>query len=138
MSEGAMCGWCGRAFAPRRDGGKPQVFCRPVCRRGFDSAGRRWVSEAIASGVLAIDALRKGAAATRALLPGAISPASISEAEEPAHVAPAKPLDEAAGLLNDFLIALIGLPGVAWPDIAIALPDELYDRIDRYLGNHLS
>jgi hypothetical protein len=108
----------------------------PGLPQGFDAAGRRWVAEAIAGGILTIDALRNGAAATRALLRGAISPAS--EAEEPAHIAPAKPLDEAAELLKDFLIALIGLPGDAWPDIAIALPDEVYDRIDRYLGNHPS
>jgi hypothetical protein len=81
MSEGAgsLCGWCGRAFVPRRDGGKRQVFCRPACRRGFDAAGRRWVSEAIATGMLTIDALRSGAAATRALLQGANSPPPVSQ-----------------------------------------------------------
>ena len=47
-----ICIWCGRMFTPRRDGGKRQVFCRPTCRRGFDADGRRWVSDAIASGVL--------------------------------------------------------------------------------------
>jgi hypothetical protein len=68
MSEpaGSICGWCSRAFMPRTTGGKPQVFCREACRRGFDAAGRRWVYEAIARGMLTIDALRKGAAATRA------------------------------------------------------------------------
>jgi len=28
----------------RRDGGKPQVFCRPPGRRAFDAAGRRSVA----------------------------------------------------------------------------------------------
>jgi hypothetical protein len=86
-----MCGWCGRAFAPRRDGGKPQLFCRPVCRRAFDAAGRRWVSEAIATGMLSLDALRNGAVTTRALLPGAIPPAAVLRG----GVQPGEILDEA-------------------------------------------
>jgi hypothetical protein len=72
--NGEVCLWCGKGFTPRHDGGKRQVFCRPVCRRAFDAAGRRWVAEAIATGTLSLDALRDGPAATRALLPGAISP----------------------------------------------------------------
>jgi hypothetical protein len=71
MTEAALCAWCGRAFAPRATGGKPQVFCRRACRRAFDASGRRWVAEAIAAGTLTVDALRNGYAATRALLPGA-------------------------------------------------------------------
>jgi hypothetical protein len=62
-----FCPWCEKGFTPRSDGGKPQLFCRPACRRHFDAAGRRWVAEAIATGVLPLDALRSGAAATRAL-----------------------------------------------------------------------
>lgn len=126
------CLWCGRRFAPRLDGGKRQVFCRPVCRRAFDAAGRRWVGEAIAIGMLTLDALKDGAAATRALLPGAISPPPISPVEKPVPVAPAECPDEAAELLDDFLIALLDLPGDAWSDIAVAIPDELYDRIVRW------
>jgi len=38
------CAWCGRPFTPRCDGGKRQRFCREVCRRIFDAAGRRWVA----------------------------------------------------------------------------------------------
>jgi hypothetical protein len=110
MTEAASCAWCGRAFIPRATGGKRQVFCRPACRRGFDAAGRRWVSEAIASGMLTVEALRNGAAATRALAPGAISPAPISEHEKPALVASGESPDEGAELL-----------------------DELLDRVDRYL-----
>jgi hypothetical protein len=67
-----VCLWCGKGFAPRRDGGKRQLFCRPACRRSFDRAGRRWVAEAIATGVLTVDALTTGPAATRALVLAAI------------------------------------------------------------------
>jgi hypothetical protein len=112
MSEpnGEVCLWCGKGFASRRDGGKRQVFCRPACRRGIDAAGRRWVSEAIATGTLTVEALRNGAATTRALPPGAIAPAAISEHEKPALVASGESPDEGAELL-----------------------DELLDRVDRYL-----
>jgi hypothetical protein len=65
-----VCAWCGRAFAPGATGGKPQVFCRPACRRAFDASGRRWIAEAIAAGTLTVDALRNGYAATRALIRG--------------------------------------------------------------------
>jgi len=41
-------------------------------------------------------------------------------------------------LLDDFLIALLDLPGDTWPDLAAALPNELFDRIDRYLEARLS
>jgi hypothetical protein len=53
------------------------MFCREVCRRAFDAAGRRWVAEAIAVGTLTVDALRNGAA-TRALVSGCNSPAPLS------------------------------------------------------------
>jgi hypothetical protein len=34
---------------------------------------------------------------------------------------------------------LLDLPGDAWPDIiAAALPDEIFDRLDRYLEVRLS
>ena len=37
------------------------------------------------------------------------------------------------------LIALLDLPGDAWPDIiAAALPDEIFDQIDRYLEKWLA
>jgi hypothetical protein len=129
----ATCLWCARVFTPRRDGGKVQRFCREACRRSFDAAGRRWVAKAIASGTLTLDELRNGPAATRALLQGAISPAPIHPADKPAPVAPAERPGEGDELLADLLIALLNLPGDAWPDLAAALPDELFDRIDRYL-----
>jgi len=77
------CMWCGKGFAPRVSGGKPQMFCHEVCRRAFDAAGRRWVAEAIADGTLTLDSLRNGAAATRALLPGGNSSAPVARLRNP-------------------------------------------------------
>jgi hypothetical protein len=68
-SPGA-CLWCGRTFTPPSTAGHTQRYCRQTCRRSFDAAGRRWVAEALACGLLSIEALRTGAAATRALLLG--------------------------------------------------------------------
>ena len=79
MTEAAACTWCNSSYAPRATGGHVQRFCRPVCRRAFDAAGRRWVAEAIAAGMLTVDALRNGAATTRALLPGGNSLAPVDE-----------------------------------------------------------
>jgi hypothetical protein len=80
------CLWCGRRFTPRSDGGKRQLFCRAACRRGFDAAGRRWVAEAIATGVLTVDALKNGLTTTRALVPAATS--SMPVGQRLAPVAP--------------------------------------------------
>jgi hypothetical protein len=52
--------------------------------------------------------------------------------QKSAPVARADPSDEVAELLDDFLIALFEVPG-AWPDLAVALPEELYDRVDRWM-----
>jgi hypothetical protein len=43
------------------------------------------------------------------------------------------PPDKVASLLDDLLIALLDLPGDAWPDLAAALPDELFKRLDRWM-----
>jgi hypothetical protein len=96
------------------------------------------VAEATAAGTLTVDALRNGYAATRALARAAVSPCADDEAEKPALVAPAETADEAGELLDELLIALLELPGDGWSDIAVALPDELFDRIDRYLEACLS
>jgi hypothetical protein len=83
------CLWCGRNFTPRTTGGHAQRFCRLPCRRAYDAAGRRFVAEAIACGLLSLDQIRYGPAATRALLPTADSSAQISPpAGEPPPVAP--------------------------------------------------
>jgi hypothetical protein len=107
-----ICVWCGRAFAPRRDGGKRQVFCRPVCRRAFDAAGRRWVADAIASGMLTVDGLRNGPATTRALLPWG----NLARALQRQRSAPARHPGEAPELLDDLPLAfalLLDLSGEA-------------------------
>ena len=88
-----VCLWCGKGFAPRRDGGKRQVFCRPTCRREFDAAGRRWVAEAITTEVLTVDALKNGPTATRALVPAAASLAPLGEGR-PRCLAPVAPREE--------------------------------------------
>jgi hypothetical protein len=72
------------------------------------------------------------------LLRGGVSPAPISEAQKPESATSAKCPDEAVELLDDFLIALLDLPGDAWPDLAAALSDELFDRVARYVQSHLS
>jgi hypothetical protein len=103
------------------------------------------VAEAIAIGTLTLDQIRNGVVTTRALLPGAISSAPIHPAHKPAPVAPAGRAGEAEELLDDFLLALLELPGwsdsaaaVLWSDVAVALPDELFDRLDRYIAKRLA
>ena len=71
-----------------------------------------------------------------AVLP--FSPAPVPEPQKPAPAAPAARPSQAAELLDDFLLALLDLPGDAWPDIAAALPDEIFGRIDRYLEKWLA
>jgi hypothetical protein len=88
MTTSPECLWCGQAFTPRATGGKAQVFCRPDCRRGFDAAGRRWVAEAIAFGVLTVDALKNGPAATRALAPVSTSPMPVGGEGTPNRLGP--------------------------------------------------
>jgi len=87
--------------------------------------------------VLTIADIRNGDPTACTLLLGGVSPAAISPAEKPVLVAPAEASNEAGELLDELLIALLEVPGDAWPELAAALPDELYDRIDRYLEAHL-
>jgi hypothetical protein len=68
-----LCAWCGRPYQERRTGGRTQRFCRPSCRRSFHAAVRAWALDAIAHGTLTLAEVRSGAAATRALLPTAMS-----------------------------------------------------------------
>jgi hypothetical protein len=96
------------------------------------------VAEAIATGTLTLGALRNGAEATRALLPGVIPPAAISEPPDAAPAASTDGAEDVDELLGDLLVALVELPGDGWPDLAAALPDELFDRLDRYLETLLS
>jgi hypothetical protein len=109
------------------------VFCGPACRTAFHTAARRWAEGAVAVGVLTIADIRKGRLAACTLLPEGISPVPIFSDEQPASVAPAESPGEAADLLDDLLIALLDLPGNAWPDLAVALPDEVFNRVDRWM-----
>jgi len=126
------CAWCGRTFTPRSTGGHTQRFCCPTCRRDFDAAGRRWVAEAIACGLLSLAQIRKGAAATRALLSGGISPPQIREDEKPSP-ASSESSEEAAELLDDLLLVICQMPDEAWSAVVSRLPDELSER----LGNRI-
>jgi hypothetical protein len=96
------------------------------------------VAEAIARRALTVAALRNGAAVTRALLARASRPAAISEPPDSAPAASTDGAEDVAELLGDLLVALVELPGDGWPDLAATLPDELFDRLDRYLETLLS
>jgi hypothetical protein len=89
-----LCAWCGRPYQERRTGGRTQRFCRPSCRRSFHAAVRAWALDAIAHGTLTLAEVRSGAAATRALLPTAMSqvpvggrPGGIPRLWRPARIA---------------------------------------------------
>jgi hypothetical protein len=131
------CAWCGRPYTPRTTGGHAQRFCRSTCRRAFDAAGRRWVADAIAAGVLTVGTIRNGGAATRALLAGAISPAPVPEearklTSEP--VLPAQRPGEEAELLS----ALLAVPSEGWHALAAAMSEELFDRLKRWQAARLA
>jgi hypothetical protein len=55
-----QCVWCGAAFAPRKDGGKRQRFCRRACGRAFDRACRNYARRGLAEGTLTMDELKAG------------------------------------------------------------------------------
>jgi hypothetical protein len=56
-----------------------------------------------------------------------------TEAREPVPVALTERYDEAKEPLDELLIALlVELPDI-WDDLAAALPDEIYDRVDRWM-----
>ena len=44
-SPQATCPWCDIRFSTRQNGGKPQRFCCPACRRNFHDSLRRWAFE---------------------------------------------------------------------------------------------
>jgi hypothetical protein len=134
---GGRCLWCEHPFRGHR-GGSAQRFCTARCRTAFWSALRRWGERALSAGVLTVDHIRSSDPAAGTLLPGAVSPAAISEPQDAASAASADSAEDVAELLDDFLIAMLNLPGDAWPDLAAALPDEIYDRIDQYLETRLS
>ena len=69
--RGCTCLWCGSMFERRRDGGRAQKYCSEPCRRSFAKAALARTEEAIASGALAREQLRKASPATpRSFLEG--------------------------------------------------------------------
>jgi len=93
------CLWCGRNFTPSTTGGHAQRFCRLPCRRAYDAAGRRFVAEAIACGLLSLDQIRNGAPEACTLLPGPFSSGADHKKTVPASVAPPARLVEYGGRL---------------------------------------
>ena len=99
------CTWCRRGFRRRLTGGRPQVFCSERCRRSHDTAGRRWVSAALADGRLSVDELATPAAANRAVHRG-VHPPPLSDAE---LAAAAQRSAEAEQLIGELAAALVEL-----------------------------
>ena len=125
------CLWCDRAFTPRATGGSPTKFCSAAHRKAYHSAVRHRVEAEIVGGRLTVAQIRNGAACT--LATAAASPAQGSAIEDPTPVAQAE-RPEAEELLSDLLFVLFGLRGDAWAAVVAAVPVELQERIDRYLG----
>ncbi len=46
----ALCTWCGTAYEPRDNGGKPQRFCSKDCRHDFFAACRAWAAREFEDG----------------------------------------------------------------------------------------
>jgi hypothetical protein len=108
------------------------------------------VAEAIAAGMLTLEALRTGAAATRALegmrkippetdrpVPKPADPVlgRLSATDDtPAPVAPAERPGEAAELLG----ALLAVPSQGWSALAEAMSQELFDGLKRWRAGRLA
>ena len=54
----AACLWCTTGFEPRANGGSPQRFCSPQCRRAFDTACRKYAMTEVYAGRLPVSELR--------------------------------------------------------------------------------
>jgi hypothetical protein len=100
----------------------------------------------MAAGALTVHALSNGYAATRALLPGAVLPAQISEPAKPPAAAPPERLGEAEELLEDIADWALteGFPDLGrvvrryddagpWDILAQLMPDDLFEQLDRWV-----
>ena len=124
-ADGSVCAWCGRPLQARR-GGSPKRFCEPEHRMAFWSALRRWGEHAVASGMLTISDIKKGAPAACTLLSEGVSPTGDER--------PAKLPDEAADLLH----ALLAVESDGWHSLAAAMSEELFRSLRRWHAGHLA
>ena len=74
-----LCTWCGTAYEPRSNGGKPQRFCSAPCRRAFETACRIWAAAEYEAERVSIFELRtalyqRARSLGRDLAPGDIRP----------------------------------------------------------------
>ncbi len=53
-----LCTWCGTAYEPRRNGGKPQRFCSASCRRAFNTGCRVYAAAEVDAGRVSVSALK--------------------------------------------------------------------------------
>jgi hypothetical protein len=65
-AETPVCLWCGHSLSRGRRRGSPKRFCSEAHRHDFWSAARRWVTQALAQGLLTADNLRDAASARQA------------------------------------------------------------------------
>ena len=136
--SGTKCLWFGRAFTPRATGGSPAKFCSAAHRKAYHSAVRHWAEAEIAGGRLTVAQIRNGAAC--ALATAAASSTQGSPIDDPAPIAPAERPGEAEALLRETCCTCYSVcGGGAWPavaaTVAAAVPDELAERLSRYLGD---
>ncbi len=61
----ALCTWCGSQYESRSNGGRPQRFCSPDCRRDFFAACRAWAVREFEAGRVSVKDLH-GASTQRA------------------------------------------------------------------------
>jgi hypothetical protein len=91
MDEVLYCYWCNRPFRARQNGGKPQRFCQPHCRRAFHAGARDWALDAIACGALTVIGVKRGVFATRTLVEMRGSQTLVSATAQPFDASAASP-----------------------------------------------
>jgi hypothetical protein len=96
-------------------------------------AARHWVATALASGALTLEALRNGSTAARALPLGAIFRAAAPQQPFAAPSEPAESPCEDSELLLDNLLGALLTRRKVWFDLMAELPQELLDRIERWI-----
>ncbi len=69
-----ICTWCGTEYEPRNNGGKPQRFCSPDCRRDFFAACRAWAAREFEAGRVSVKDLQGASAQCARCYKGAAAP----------------------------------------------------------------